>query len=154
MGADTACILMCGACWVMWTCDTSHTKTGGMSGGCGSVKCWHGSGGHWGIWMSCARMWGHMKVDDRCIGQMLRHGSHMEWVTYVGEGVLRCGDAWRGWVQMYLVQGIITTDTMHVITHKVKNAWHSGKVAVALFLNVQGAFPNSVCKQLIHNIKA
>jgi Reverse transcriptase (RNA-dependent DNA polymerase) len=47
-----------------------------------------------------------------------------------------------------------TTDTMHVVAHKVKNAWHSGKVAVALFLDVQGAFPNTVHEQLIHNMKA
>ena len=53
-GADRAHVSMHGTCWVMWvhgTCwvmwvhDTSHTKTRGMSGRCGSVECWHRSGG-------------------------------------------------------------------------------------------------------------
>ena len=47
-----------------------------------------------------------------------------------------------------------TTDAMHFVTHKIKNTWHSGKVVVALFLDVQGALPNIVCDQLIHNMKA
>jgi Reverse transcriptase (RNA-dependent DNA polymerase) len=49
--------------------------------------------------------------------------------------------------------GRCTTDAMHVVAHKVKDAWHSGKVASALFLDVQGAFPNTVKDQLIHNMK-
>jgi ribonuclease HI len=46
-----------------------------------------------------------------------------------------------------------TTDALHLLTHKVKGAWRSGKVAVALFLDVQGAFPNTVKDQLIHNLR-
>jgi hypothetical protein len=49
--------------------------------------------------------------------------------------------------------GRCTTDTMHVVVHKVKDTWRTGKVAFALFLNVQGAFPNTVKDQLIHNMK-
>ena len=47
-----------------------------------------------------------------------------------------------------------TTDAIHMLTHTVKNAWRSGKVAAALFLDIQGAFPNTCKDQLIHNMKA
>jgi len=43
---------------------------------------------------------------------------------------------------------------MHIVTHKVKDAWHVGKVTVALFLDVQGAFSNTVKAQLLHNMRA
>lgn len=46
-----------------------------------------------------------------------------------------------------------TTDAMHLIVHKIKKAWRSGKVASALFLDVQGAFPNTVPDRLIHNMR-
>ena len=49
--------------------------------------------------------------------------------------------------------GCCTTDAMHVVAHKIKDAWHAGKVAFTLFLDVQGAFPNMVKDQLIHNMK-
>jgi hypothetical protein len=49
--------------------------------------------------------------------------------------------------------GRCTTDAMHIVAHKVKDTWRSGKVTSALFLNVQGAFPNMVKDQLIHNMK-
>jgi hypothetical protein len=44
-----------------------------------------------------------------------------------------------------------TTDAMLLVVHKIKNAWRHGKVAAALFLDIQGAFPNTVKEQLIHN---
>lgn len=47
-----------------------------------------------------------------------------------------------------------TTDAMHVMTQTIKDAWRSNKVAAALFLDVQGAFPNTVKSQLLHNMKA
>jgi len=47
-----------------------------------------------------------------------------------------------------------TTDAMHVVASKIKDAWRAGKVAMALFLDVQGAFPNTVKAQLIHNMRA
>ena len=44
------------------------------------------------------------------------------------------------------------TDAIMLVTHKVNNAWRNGKVAAALFLDVQGALPNTVKEQLIHNL--
>jgi hypothetical protein len=49
--------------------------------------------------------------------------------------------------------GCNTTDAMLLIMHRIKDAWRRGKVAAALFLDVQGAFPNTVKDQLIHNMK-
>ena len=50
-------------------------------------------------------------------------------------------------------RGRNTTDAMLLMVHKIKDAWRRGKVAAALFLDVQGAFPNTVRKQLIHNMR-
>ena len=47
-----------------------------------------------------------------------------------------------------------TTDAMHMVTSKIKDVWQAGKVATALFLDVQGAFHNTVKTQLIHNMRA
>ena len=44
------------------------------------------------------------------------------------------------------------TDAMLLVTHKVKDAWRSSKVVAALFLDIQGAFLNTVKEQLIHNM--
>jgi hypothetical protein len=44
-------------------------------------------------------------------------------------------------------------DAMLLVAHRIKNAWRRGKVAAALFLHVQGAFPNTVKEQLIHNMR-
>jgi hypothetical protein len=49
--------------------------------------------------------------------------------------------------------GCNTTDTMLLVVHKIKNAWRHSKVVAALFLDVQGAFPNMVKEQLIHNMR-
>jgi hypothetical protein len=46
-----------------------------------------------------------------------------------------------------------TTDTMLLVAQRVKHAWRNGKVAAALFLDVQGAFPNIVKEQVIHNMR-
>ena len=46
-----------------------------------------------------------------------------------------------------------TTDAMLLVSHKIKEAWRKGKSAAALFLDVQGAFPNTVKDQLIHNMQ-
>jgi hypothetical protein len=46
-----------------------------------------------------------------------------------------------------------TTDAMLLVVDHIKGAWRAGKVAAALFLDVQGAFPNTVKDQLIHNMK-
>ena len=45
-----------------------------------------------------------------------------------------------------------TTDAMLLVTHKIKDAWRKDKTAAALFPDVQGAFPNTVKEQLIHNM--
>jgi hypothetical protein len=49
--------------------------------------------------------------------------------------------------------GRTTTDTIHYLVQKVKEAWRKGKVASILFLGVEGAFPNVVTNQLIHNLR-
>jgi hypothetical protein len=46
-----------------------------------------------------------------------------------------------------------TTDAMLLVVDHIKSAWRAGKVAAALFLDVQGAFPNTVKDRLIHNMK-
>src|ERR1700691_860081 len=46
-----------------------------------------------------------------------------------------------------------TTDAMLLVVDHIKNAWRGGTVAAALFLDVQGAFLNTVKDQLLHNMK-
>jgi Reverse transcriptase (RNA-dependent DNA polymerase) len=41
---------------------------------------------------------------------------------------------------------------MHLLTHKIKNAWQRGKVVLVLFLDIEGAFPNADIDQLLHNM--
>ena len=50
--------------------------------------------------------------------------------------------------------GRCTTDTMHPIVHKIKDAWRAKKVASILFLDIQAAFLNTVKDQLLHNMKS
>lgn len=45
-----------------------------------------------------------------------------------------------------------TTDAILLVAYKIKNAWRGCKLAVAQFLNVQGAFSHMVKEQLIHNM--
>ena len=49
--------------------------------------------------------------------------------------------------------GRSTTDSLHLLEATVKNAWRAHKVVSALFLDIEGAFPNAVTNHLIHNIK-
>lgn len=49
--------------------------------------------------------------------------------------------------------GRTTTDAIHLLTAKVKDAWRKGQVATALFLDVQAAFPNTVKSRLLHNLQ-
>jgi hypothetical protein len=49
--------------------------------------------------------------------------------------------------------GHTTTDAMHLLMLKIKSAWRAGKVASALFLDIEGAFPNTVLERLIHNLR-
>ena len=47
----------------------------------------------------------------------------------------------------------MTTDSMLLMMHTIKEAWRKCKVASVLFLDVQGAFPNMVKEVLIHNMR-
>ena len=49
--------------------------------------------------------------------------------------------------------GRSTTDSLHLLEAMVKNAWRTHKVASALFLDIEGAFPNAVTDRLLHNMK-
>ena len=50
--------------------------------------------------------------------------------------------------------GRCTTDAMHLVTHKIKDAWRRQKVASILFLDIQAAFPNTVKNRLLHNMRS
>jgi ribonuclease HI len=49
--------------------------------------------------------------------------------------------------------GCTTTDVMHLLTYRIKSAWHKKQVVAVLFLDIEGAFPNMVPPKLIHNLK-
>jgi hypothetical protein len=49
--------------------------------------------------------------------------------------------------------GCTTTDSLHTLTSFVKDAWRKGQEVVTLFLDVKGAFPNTVPQVLIHNMR-
>jgi len=40
-----------------------------------------------------------------------------------------------------------------MLTLKAKAAWYRGKVAVALFLDIKGTFPNTVPEKLVNNLR-
>jgi hypothetical protein len=42
---------------------------------------------------------------------------------------------------------------MHLIVHRIKQAWRRKKVVSILFLDIEGAFPNAVKEWLIHNMR-
>lgn len=46
-----------------------------------------------------------------------------------------------------------TTDALHMLTYRIKDAWRKGKVASVLFLDIEGAFPNAVPEKLIRNLR-
>jgi hypothetical protein len=50
-------------------------------------------------------------------------------------------------------QGRSTTDSLHLLKVTVKNTWCTRKVVSALFLDIEGAFPNAVTNRLIHNMR-
>ena len=45
-----------------------------------------------------------------------------------------------------------TTDAMHMLTYKIKDAWRKKKVVSVLFLDIEGAFPNAVNEKLLQNM--
>ena len=49
--------------------------------------------------------------------------------------------------------GRTTTDSIHLLTKTIKDAWRKGQVASALFLDVKGAFPSVDTNRLLHNMK-
>ena len=49
--------------------------------------------------------------------------------------------------------GCTTSDAIHYLVHHIKDTWRRGKVVSILFLDIKGAFPNTVTKRLIHNLK-
>jgi hypothetical protein len=49
--------------------------------------------------------------------------------------------------------GRTTTDSLHLIVNKIKGAWRRKKVAVMLFLDIEGAFPHAVTDRLLHNMR-
>lgn len=46
-----------------------------------------------------------------------------------------------------------TTDALHLLTQRVKNAWRKGELVSILFLDIQSAFPNVVQTRLIEDLK-
>jgi len=49
--------------------------------------------------------------------------------------------------------GCTTTDAIHLLVHCIKSAWQKDKVASILFLDVEGAFLNTVMERVIHNLR-
>jgi hypothetical protein len=49
--------------------------------------------------------------------------------------------------------GLRTTDSMHLLAYRIKQAWRNGRVASVLFLDIEGAFPNAVKDRLLHNMR-
>ena len=49
--------------------------------------------------------------------------------------------------------GHCTTDSMQLLTHRIKQAWRNWRVASILFLDIEGAFPNAVKDRLLHNMR-
>ena len=49
--------------------------------------------------------------------------------------------------------GRTTTDSLHLITKKIRDAWRSKKVASVLFLDVEAAFPSAILERLFHEMR-
>jgi len=49
--------------------------------------------------------------------------------------------------------GHSTEDSLLLLETTIKHAWRQHKVASVLFLDIEGAFPNAVTDQLLHNMK-
>ena len=45
-----------------------------------------------------------------------------------------------------------TSDTLHYLTHRIKDSWRKKQVTSVLFLDIEGAFPNAVNEKLIVNM--
>ena len=49
--------------------------------------------------------------------------------------------------------GRTTTDVIHLLIHKIKDAWRKHQVTAVLFLDTEGAFPNAVTNKLLHSMQ-
>ena len=49
--------------------------------------------------------------------------------------------------------GRTTTDSIHLVTKTVRDAWRRGKVASVLFLDIKSAFPAATPERLFHNMR-
>lgn len=47
-----------------------------------------------------------------------------------------------------------TTDPLHTLTYRIKDAWRKRQVVSVLFLDIEGACPNMVNERLEHNLRA
>jgi len=48
--------------------------------------------------------------------------------------------------------GCTTTDAMHLLLSNIKSLWRGRMVTSVLFLDIEGAFPNTVPERLVHNL--
>ena len=49
--------------------------------------------------------------------------------------------------------GRTTTDALHLLTSRIKNAWRKGKVVSVLYLDIKSAFPSVVPEILTHDLR-
>ena len=49
--------------------------------------------------------------------------------------------------------GRTTSDAVHLLIHKIKDVWRKRQVMAVLFLDIEGAFPNTVTYRLLHSMK-
>ena len=49
--------------------------------------------------------------------------------------------------------GHTTADAVHLLVHKIKDAWRKRQVTTVLFLDIEGAFLNAVTSRLLHSMR-
>jgi hypothetical protein len=49
--------------------------------------------------------------------------------------------------------GRTTSDAIHLLVHKIKDSWRKRQVTAVLFLDIEGAFPNTVTDKLLHSMR-
>jgi hypothetical protein len=49
--------------------------------------------------------------------------------------------------------GRTTSDAVHLLVHKIKDSWRKCQVTAVLFLDIEGAFPNTVTDKLLHSMR-
>jgi hypothetical protein len=71
-----------------------------------------------------------------------------EEITFLAESQQLLPDThFGGWL------GRTTSDSLHLLTDTIKAAWRKKLVVSVLFLDIEGAFPNTVTKRLLHNMR-